>query len=568
MNNRTHNIILSAMMMVLLLGSYSCNDFLNEPPRGSLDEQTLANQNGVEGNLISAYALLDGYNGQGRLWTSAGSNWVLGAISADNSHKGSESGDQQGLQDLELYQWSLGNADQQLNDKWEILYEGISRTNSTLRQLAASADEISSEDQARIRGEAFALRALYHFEAYKVWENVPFVPEDAEDFDIANTEPIIPIILSDLDNAIQNLPPAQDDVGRVTQWAAKALKGKVLLYDGQFSEALTELRDVVNNGPFQLENNFWQVFSATNDNGPETIIAFQASVNDGNPAGDNGNRQDRLNFPHSGSPFGCCGFFQPSQNLVNAYQVDANGLPLPLTSPNNWNNLEGNPDASVPVDPRLDWTVGRPGVPFLDWGIQEVGWIRDSGFAGIYTNKKNIWEQFSNAKSSVGWSTFQLHWKNMHILRYADVLLMLAEAEVEAGSLENARNLVNQIRTRAAQAAQGPDGGNIEVPIDDPNITWANYQIGTYDQAWTDQTEARRAVRIERRLELAQEGHRLFDLRRWNQDQDVLNSYLQVEQGRRPFLESASPLQERHDRYPIPSEQLDLTNELQQNPGW
>jgi hypothetical protein len=320
-----------------------------------------------------------------------------------------------------------------------------------------------------------------------------------------------------------------------------------------------------------LEETFHNVFAVQHDNGPETILAYQASSNDGNPNGNNGNYSDRLNFPHSGSPLGCCGFHQPSQNLVNVFQVDANGLPLLDGS---WNDAEAaDITPTTPVDPRLDWTTGRDGVPYLDWGIHEAGWIRARQFAGPYSPKKTIYEKNSGAMSAVGWQNTQLHSMNFHILRYADVMLMLAEAEVEVGSLENARSLVNEIRLRAGQSAQGPDGGDVQVSIDDASITWANYQIGTYDSPWTDQAAAREAVRMERRLELAMEGHRLFDLKRWGIAKDVLNAYVTKEKTRREYLSAAVTFEDRHMLYPLPITQIELSTvdgveQLAQNPGW
>ena len=180
----------------------------------------------------------------------------------------------------------------------------------------------------------------------------------------------------------------------------------------------------------------------------------------------------------------------------------------------------------------------------------------------------------SGAQSDVGWGATALNSVNIHIFRYADLLLLLAEAEVEAGSLDQARLLVNQVRARAGVKAQGPvtSAANIAVPIHDPSITWANYQIGLYP-SFPSKEYARTAVRYERRLELAMEGHRLYDLRRWDTADDVLNSYISVEKTRRPRLENAVPFTERHKWYPIPSVQIDLSKvdgvpQLTQNPGW
>ena len=543
-------------------------DFLDGPAQGVLDSSTLANTDGVQATLIAAYAMLDGYANFGN-WGGAGSNWIFGSVSSDDAYKGSEPGDQQPSTDVELYQWSTGGTDDYLNSKWQNVYEGVNRVNATLT-LLGNVEGINADVAKGIEGEAKFLRAHYHFEAYKFWGNIPTYTEADTDFRKANgtAEAAIAAVIDDLDAAISSLPPSQSQIGRVTSWTAKAYKGRVLMFAGDYAGAKTVLSDVVNNGPYALETCYHDVFSADNDNGPETVLAFQASSNDGDGGGANANRNDRLNFPHGGSPFGCCGFHQPSQNLVNAFKVDASGLPLLDGSFN-----DADVTAADAVDPRLDWSVGRDDVPFLDWGLHAPGWIRDRAWAGPYSPKKNIYEQNSGVRSAVGWANYQLHSMNLHILRYADVILMLAEAEVETNGLERARELVNMVRTRAGVCAQGPDGGALEVAIDDPSITWANYSIGTYDAPWTDVATARAAVRMERRLELAMEGHRFFDLRRWGVAAQVLNDYISVEQTRRNYLTAASTYEARHAWYPIPSVQISLSSvegedRLTQNSGW
>lgn len=567
---------LGSFMIAGLILLYGCTDeFLEGPAQGVLDENTLNNQAGVEGNLIATYSVLDGYTGNFRLGTSA-NNFDWGGVASDNAYKGSEPGDRQPLSDIELYQWSTGGVDGFLNEKWTILYEGINRANATI-SLLETIEDISDNDRQSIRGEAQFLRAHYHFEAWKMWKNIPYYTEEVDDPRKPNTDADpIPLILADLNAAIDLLPETQSEVGRVTRWTAKAYKGRVQVYSGDYSGGRETLRDVVNNGPYELEENQYRMFSAFHENGPGTVLAYQASSNDGDPNGANANFPTRTNFPHGGSPFGCCGFNQPSQNLVNAFRVNDNGLPLSMTD-DSWNDIDENLDSNsnVPVDPRLDWTVARDGVPVLDWGSHEPGWIRDRSFAGPYSDKKNLYEKNSDAASNVGWVPTNISSLNLHLYRYADVLLLLAEAEVETGNLEAARTIVNQIRERAGAVAQGPGTSpdNIAVPIDDPSITWANYQIGLYNQPWTDQQMAREAVRTERRLELAQEGHRLFDLRRWGMAEEVINQYIAVEQNRREYLSGAVPYTDRHQLYPIPSIQIELSevegeNRLVQNPGW
>jgi len=179
----------------------------------------------------------------------------------------------------------------------------------------------------------------------------------------------------------------------------------------------------------------------------------------------------------------------------------------------------------------------------------------------------------------VGWVNTQLNSVNIHIFRYADLLLLLAEAEVEVGSLPNALALVNQVRTRAAAKAQGPgtSEATIAVAINDPSITWAKYTVGNYP-SFPSQAYAREAVRAERKIELALEGQRFFDLKRWGILETTLNGYITgvaggAEGTRRNYLASAAPVQARHYNFPIPSTQLQLSTvngeaRVPQNTGW
>ena len=578
----------AALFAVAAAGLYGCKDFLENAaePQGTLDEGTLANKTGVEGSLIAAYRALDWTNGVGGAWGSAASNWVWGSVTSDDAYKGSEASDQPNINDIEAFHWSTGDAESYLNDKWRAVYEGINRTNATLRLLKEVRDtkpgEIDDATAAGIEGEALFLRAHFHFEAWRMWGNIPYYRETDADFRKPNMQAdAVPAeIIKDLDGAIAKLTtsPRKGEIGRATQWAAKAYKGRVQVYAGQYAAALTTLREVKNSGPYALEASYDRVWTGFTDfaNGKETIFAYQASANDGEPNGNNANYGERLNFPHSGSPFGCCGFHQPSQNLVNYFRVDAQGLPLALSdagwNANNSNFVAGNQAA---VDPRLDFTVGRDGVPYKDWGPHEGGWIRAPAYGGPYSPKKNVHEKASGAESAVGWVPTQLNSVNIHILRYADVLLLLAEAEVEAGSLENARAIVNDIRKRAGARAQGPgtDRATIAVPLNDPRITWATYRIGTYDTPWTSQADARTRVRAERRLELAMEGQRFFDLRRWGIAESTLNAYVAVEKNRRLYLLGAEAYASRHRYFPIPAIQIELSkangqNTLTQNTGW
>ncbi|MDQ3948785.1 MAG: RagB/SusD family nutrient uptake outer membrane protein [Gemmatimonadota bacterium] len=608
----------------LLLGGatlYGCKDFLTEAaaPQGTLDEQTVLTKAGVEGTLIAAYRALDHNGAVGGAWGSAASNWVWGSVTSDDAYKGSEASDQPDINDIEGYHWATANAERYLNDKWRAVYEGVVRANATIRLLkkvvAEKPGEIPAADARGIEGEALFLRAHYHFEAWRMWERIPYYRDDDDDFRKANntSTEVLTAILADLDAAIGLLPtaPRLSQKGRASQWTAKAYKGRVQVYAKQYAAALTTLREVRASGVYALQPSFEQVWSGfqTFTNGPETIFAYQASSNDGEPSGNNANFGERLNFPHSGSHFGCCGFHQPSQNLVNFYSVDAaTGLPIALSNPTGWNTRNDNLDAAasqtMTVDPRLDWTVGRDGVPYKDWGMHAPGWIRSPTYGGPYSPKRHIHENASGAEQKAGgWAPTQQNSVNIHLFRYADMLLLLAEAEVEApgGSLENARAIVNEIRARAGQRAQGcglptitaaatalvtrypqcAGDSRMAVPIDDPSITWADYRIGLYMTPWTDQAFARTAVQYERRLELAMEGQRFFDLRRYGTAEQVLNAYVNggagsgggAEENRRSHLQSAEAYTAKHNLYPIPAIQIQLSrvggqDRLTQNPQW
>jgi hypothetical protein len=614
----------TAILALTIAGLYGCSDFLtkNEVPQGTLDQSTLANQAGVEGSLIATYRELDCSNStQGAGWGCAASNWVWGSVAGDDSYKGSDATDQPPINDIEGYHWSGPDGQSYINEKWGISYEGIARANATLRLLhevvKANAAAISATDQAGIAGEAIFLRAHYHFEAWRMWGNIPYYREDDADYRKPNltVAQVATELIKDLDSASKLLPasPRNGDKGRVTKWTALAYKGRVLMYSGQYAAAIPVFQSVVASGKYGLETSFdkvWTGFGSAQD-GPETILAYQASANDGEPNGENANYGERLNFPYSGSHFGCCGFNQPTQNLVNFFKVDAAGLPLALTSsPGNnpydpagtWNasNAILNASATAPVDPRIDWTVGRDQVPYKDWGVvNQATWVRDVSNGGPYVPKKNAHEKASGAESTTGWQPTQLNSVHIHLFRYADLLLMLAEADVETNDLAGATTIVNQIRTRASQKVQGCGDASVAaiyascvghtelaVPMNSPTVSWAVYNIGMYP-TFTSQPYAREAVRTERRLELAMEGQRLYDLRRWGgaygapastYTKTAINGFINGEGGgneksRRPFLGGADTYADRHLLFPIPDLQIQLSkvngaSTLKQNPGW
>ena len=552
-------------------------DFLELNPQGSLDGAALQSPAGIEASLISAYSMLDGWNGQwGNFgpWGKDAGHWIWSGVASDDAHKGSDASDIADITQIELYQWLPSNG--LLEDLFVSRFEGIARTNAT-RLLNSSSESIDATRQAEIDAETRFLRAHFHFDLWKVFGAVPYYVESDEDFRKSNATDILPEIIADFEAAANGLPVTQAEVGRASKGAANALLGRAQLFAGNYSAAKNALDAVVNSGQYSLTPCFQDNFNAEGDNSSESVFAVQFSVNDGDPGANNGNYGTRLGFPHSGSPFGCCGFNQPTADLVNAFKTDASGLPL----------IDGTDvGAGDFVDPRLDLSVGRDDVPYWDHGTHAPSWIRDRNFAGPFSPKKmQYWAShsasFSSQSAAGAWGP-QVTAINYNIVRYADVLLMLAEAEVELGNLERARDLVNQVRSRAAGCAQGPgtSAADVLVAIDDPSITWANYAVGTYDAPWTDAGAARDAVRLERRIELAQEGHRMYDLRRWGTLATTMNAYFAANAARpdgdilkRIYLNEAFNVEAKHNVYPLPGVQVDLsemdgTPMLQQNPGF
>jgi len=293
----------------------------------------------------------------------------------------------------------------------------------------------------------------------------------------------------------------------------------------------------------------------------------------------NANGFDDLNYPYntgSDGPGNCCGFFQPSFSLANAYRT-VNGLPI-LTETagapdyNKDENAVKNDfkiassaaftEDAGPLDPRIDHTIGRRGIQYLDW-IEHPGknWIRDQTYAGPYSPKKYVYykRQENTLTDGSSW-TRGYATMNFNIIRYADVLLMAAEAEIEAGSLAKALEYVNLVRARAANPAGFVMKGG---------VAEANYVISPYS-AFADKATAQKAVRMERMLELATEGHRFFDLVRWGTDVTTLNAYLSYES---KFLVTkfGGASYQATDKYlPIPQAQIDIqgTSILKQNPGY
>jgi hypothetical protein len=550
-------ILLSASILV------SCtDDFTEIDPVGSLSDTALQNATGVDLLLTGAYSVLDGIRngGPGADWTKSGDNWWLDAIS-DDAHKGSTDGDQADLLAIELFTWDTTNP--YFEGRWQALFAGVNRANAVIDLINNSDDPSIFTSQL---AQARFLRGHYNFELQRMWVNVPYISDEnygASEFNQPNNGPIWSQIEADFSFAANNLETSRSAFGRPIRSAAQAYLGRTLLYQSKWAEALTQLEAVIGSGDYALNSDFSANFRSAGENSSEMIFAIQFASDGGQSP--QGNRGGTLNMPIGAMTGGmCCGFYQPTIDLGNAFQTDSNGLPLAswattdITTDYGIYETEAFTPHTGPLDPRIDFTIGRRGIDLNGFGpMTGKDNIRASftDISGPYVNKKNLYTAGDDTNKGTGGWGEQRTGINYHILRYADVLLMAAEAAVETGALEVGRGYVNQVRARAKNGPRADSS--------------PNYVIDTYNSAWTDQAAARNAVRHERRVELAMEGHRLFDLRRWGTMVSTLNTYIANEARTiANFGTKANAVQEKHNALPIPLNAIDSSQgALKQNAG-
>lgn len=580
-----------AIMTAAALLTVSCSEdsFLDNKPQGVLSDEVIQKGGQVDLLTNAAYAALMGPNPQDwSVWLFPVTNWSYGSVRSDDAYKGGGgTGDVQEIHRMEIMDVDATNGN--VDSKWYHLYTSVQRCNSALRMLNGMTDAQMADRSVQIAEMKF-LRAHFYFELSRLFNKIVYFEEDytGNVSDRSNNEytrdQILEKIASTMEEAADILPQTQPQTGRINKYIACAYAAKVNLYRAYkqdetthqvtgidavlLQKVVSECDQVINSGRYGLMDNFQDLDKvSTGDNCKEGVFQVQYSMNDGSSSAGRINWSNLLNAPQG--PYSGDGFFLPSQDLIDAYQTDENGLPK-LDSYHAqhydvWNAATGKSDnVSAPVDPRLDFIVGRPGVRWKTYTDTPClnTWVRDQGTYGQHCCKRFFVSPESGEMfKGWPWGASALNW---NVIRYSDVLLWKAEALIELNqSLDVARQLINQVRHRAANAAYWVKDFN------NNSKYAANYKIAEYpNDGWT-QAYARKALRFEMRLETAMEGERFFDLVRWGIADTVMNGYFAREKQSRAYYVNAKFTKGKDEYLPITVQQYNLSNgAYTQNPGY
>lgn len=589
----------------------ACNEkeFLDIMPQGSLNDGVMASSEGLPYLLNAAYSALAGPATTFGAMGAPVNHWLEGELHADNAYKGGGGpSDNAGFHNIETYVVDATHAT--MNNIWVALYNSVKRTNSAL-QVLASVDANKVPEAEVYTAEMRALRAHYYFELVRHFNQIVWIDETVPEKDyitIKNNEysrdELLGMIAKEFEEAAAVLPESFKEAGRVNKYVAKAYAAKVYLYKAYRQDAVSHkvtsvdkadlekvvslTGDVIASGNYALLDDFQKLDMVAYENASESVFAIQYSTNDGAtlqlPWAYSGvghvNWSMLLNTPKG--PYNGDDFYKSSQDLVNAFQTGEDGLPLLDGS---WQTKDydlveervaadgsksyHNYNIDAPVDPRVDFIVGRINVRWKTYSepVTEL-WYRDFNSYGYHFVKRFLVSPDSgDLATTYPWGNSAL---NYQIIRYAHVLLWRAEALIELGRQDEARTIINQIRSRAKNSPY------VTAIVDDayPNAVnvngyAGNYVINEYPADGWNQEYARKALRHETRIECALEGERFFDLVRWGIAAETMNKYFEIEKTKRVYYQNSSFKAGRDEYLPIPLTQYNLSKGAYvQNPGY
>ena len=514
----------------------SCNDFIDVEPQGVISEGLAMSQ--PDEMVTSAYAKL------GDDWYTYPFNlWPYGDVSSDDAMKGGSGTTDTDYHPVEV--WSTLTASTpggHMDELWYQLYCSISRCNRALVSLAEYGNAKLGEEKTRIHeGEVRFLRAHFYFKLVQLWYQVPWVDEEvyknhSEEQtrnDQFTHEELMDKIVADFKFAYDVLPTEQSEGGRTNKIAAAAYLAKCYLtmawgdgyeastgvghINNQYMQEVVKYTNDVKNSKYGYLEDYGDIFLPEYKNSKESVFAVQHSdYQDDNTLYGRANWSNMLN--------GCwqmwsCGwdFHKPTQNLVNAFKTK-DGLPMF----NDYNNETAYPINGVTTaqkwDPRLFHTVGMPTFPYkyeAEYTMTTDN-SRTPNTYGYYASMKEVPQRSKGETFDNPWQAFAM---NDYVLRYTDVMLMRAEALIETGQLEEARTIINDIRQRAKNSV----AKHIQYAAD-------QCEIALYPSSYfSTKEQARQCLQWERRLELAMENGRYFDLRRWGIASQTLNKFFEKE---------------------------------------
>ena len=513
----------------------SCNDFIDVEPQGVISENLAMSQ--PDEMVTAAYAKL------GDDWYTYPFNlWPYGDVSSDDAMKGGSGTTDTNYHPVEVWSTLTASTPDHMDEQWYHFYCSISRCNRALVSLAEDGIAKLGEETARIReGEVRFLRAHFYFKLVQMWYQVPWIDEEVyknhtEEQTSNNQfthEELMDKIVADFKFAYDVLPATQSEGGRANKIAAAAYLAKCYLtmawgdgyeastgvshINNQYMQEVVKYTNDVKNSQYGYLEDYGDIFLPEYKNSKESVFAVQHSdYQDDNTLYGRANWSNMLN--------GCwqiwsCGwdFHKPTQNLVNAFKTK-DGLPMF----NDYNNEIAYPINGVPTaqkwDPRLFHTVGMPTFPYkyeVEYTMTKDN-SRTPNTYGYYASLKEVPQRSKGETFDNPWQAFAM---NDYVLRYTDVMLMRAEALIETGQLEEARTIINDIRQRAKNSVA-------------KHISYAADQcdIALYPASYfASKEQARQCLQWERRLELAMENGRYFDLRRWGIASKTLNAFFEKE---------------------------------------